>query len=233
MISLLIPTRGRHHRLPELLNSLQETCQREFEVLFATDDDDNTNIEEIIKNYKNISIKHIVTKKQKLGNYYNLLLPLCSGNILFYGADDIVFRTLGWDVIIAKEFDKYWDEILLISTYEIDNYLPVHGFISNRSCKILGYVFPDYFEHGYLDRWLHDMYRQINRFTYIPNIYIEHKHWHADKSLYDDTYDHMNRKDSFGKTPDDRDKLIFHKKTKERERDAKILIKRSKSISLL
>ena len=45
---------------------------------------------------------------------------------------------------------------------------------------------PPYFCADYVDTWLDDVARKINRIKYLPNVITEHMHFSVNKSKYDE-----------------------------------------------
>lgn len=196
MISIIIPTKGRVQNLIKVFKSLNDTVYNpnDVEVVFYVDrDDDDT--KDFFKNDADKHIKFIPTSvvvgdKVNLAETYNRAYKKASGDIIMYSADDVMFRTKHWDVLVREEFDRYEDDICLV--FGADGVQPIgtlatHGFLTRKAIDILGYVHPPEMGYNYSDNWLTDIYRKIDRMCYTP-VYFEHCHWGVGKAEYDDTY---------------------------------------------
>lgn len=136
-------------------------------------------------------IKVTVGPRISISEAWNLIAAKASGSILMLCADDLLFRTEGWDKLIAQEFEKVLDRIVLV--YGRDGYqdeaLATHPFLHRNWMKTVGYFVPPYFTASYDDTWLNDVADMIGRKRFVPEVLIEHMHPAAGKALSDQTYD--------------------------------------------
>jgi len=224
MISLLIPTRKRTNNVSRLVESIKNTTTdlTNIELCFYLDDDDNESLELVSTIANTISTKAVqgtYIESQRTPTFFmqNELSKLCTGPIIFYGADDIVFRTKNWDIVINNLFDKYEDKILL--AYAPDGFqsgsVPVatHGFIHRNWIDLIGYLFPNIFNVAYNDTWLTEISELIHRRFYLTDMYIEHMHPAANKAKWDDVY--LSKKETNGN-----EKLIYEQLNFKRLEDA-------------
>ena len=115
---------------------------------------------------------------------------MATGNIIMFAADDIVFRTPQWDVIVQKKFDEYEDKILFV--YGEDGYqkgrIGTHGFIHRYWMELLGYVLPPKLASTYTDEWITELSERVGRRCYMPELLIEHLHPAVGKAPMDVIY---------------------------------------------
>lgn len=213
-ISILIPSRKRVHRLGELLASLRATVPHDgIEVIVAVDEDDDTKayFKLLTLEYADIKSKLLIGEKPKyLSTIYASMFKASSGDIICYCADDVRFETMNWDRYVRARFER--EPVLLYYDADHSGLCPIHGFVSRIACERIGYLFPPGFEHGYIDQWLHRVYRKIDRCRGCREVVMDHVHWHRDPSLLDSTYRVRSMDISpDGKTCDDRDKELFEK----------------------
>ena len=104
-------------------------------------------------------------------------------------ADDVIFRTQGWDTKIVSEFNQIEDKIGFI--YPNDGHngeaLGTHGFFHKNWFNTLSYISPPIFTVDYSDNYTMDVAKLINRCFYRSDILIEHMHWTIGKSEFDST----------------------------------------------
>jgi len=121
---------------------------------------------------------------------YNELYRIATGELFMFAADDIAFRTKGWDTIVSKEFDKYNDKILFV--YGEDGFqhgrIGTHGFLHNNWIETVGYILPPKLASSYTDEWITELAIRVKRKCYIPDLLIEHFHPAAGKAPTDTTY---------------------------------------------
>ena len=104
-------------------------------------------------------------------------------------ADDVIFRTNGWDTAVIEEFNKLDDKIGFV--YPNDGHhgenLGTHGFFHKNWFNTLGYISPPIFNVDYSDNYVMNVAKGVERCIYLPNILIEHMHWTFGKSDFDVT----------------------------------------------
>jgi len=129
---------------------------------------------------------------------HNAMLKEVVGPIIHQGADDIVYRTKGWDTAVKKAFDQFEDKIALV--YAPDGFqngsVPIctHGFFHRNWIDLIGYINPPHFHIAYGDTWVTEVAEMIGRRVYLEEIVIEHIHPAANKAAWDATYtDHLKR----------------------------------------
>jgi glycosyltransferase involved in cell wall biosynthesis len=192
--SIIIPTKDRAIAVNELVESIYSTSDNfeKVEICFYIDNDDNeskTCILQLIEKYgKNIKYTSS-EKKINLSQMWNCAYEnISTGEIIMLCADDIRFRTKSWDTIIKNEFLKVNDKILLVFGDDLiqNEKLATHSFIHRKWVEISGFWLPPYFCADYVDTWLDDVARKINRIQYLPNVITEHMHFSVNKSKYDE-----------------------------------------------
>lgn len=186
MISILVPTRHRLEMMKRFVKSGLETADNPYQIEFVTyiADDDNCYDSWIYP--KNVKFKKGPRK----------MLSLCyewergQGPIYMLGADDIIFRTGGWDTKVKQEFKKYPDGIVLVygndgdpDTKKVNAAIP---FIHRNWIEALGRFLPPYFNGDFTDTWLTALADGVGRKVKI-DIYTEHMHPAFKKRELDDT----------------------------------------------
>ena len=160
--------------------------------MYIDEDDSETQeaIDGLRKDFPDLRILCCCGTKVLLAQTYNILYMHSGASIMFSGADDIVFRTQGWDDEIRREFASVPDQILLV--YGDDclqrEKLCTHPFISRRAAEVCGYFYPNIEGVSLTDIWLFLMYKNIDRLKYRADMVIEHMHWTRNLASYDETY---------------------------------------------
>lgn len=188
-ISILVPTRKRILSVQELIKTIFLTAFdiNNIEVIFYIDEDDKESKE--MFNFLFPTIKLVIGPRIILSQCWNECYKISTGDILMHCGDDIRFRTMYWDQMVRKEFDKVPDRILQVfgdDGIQHQN-LATHSFIHRNWVKIVGYFVPPYFSSDFNDTWLDFVARQLNRQVYLPTLVTEHMHWLVNKGVKDKT----------------------------------------------
>lgn len=192
MISILCPTRNRVSGLSRMWQSALDTADNPYSlelVLYVDYDDEETN--KFLQS--NLSEALVIRSNPEKPEIYSNLHNICCKNSthdIFMGcADDVVFRTTGWDTAVIEEFNKLDDKIGFV--YPNDGHhgknLGTHGFFHKNWFNTLGYVAPPIFNVDYSDNYVMNVSKAINRCIYLPSVLVEHMHWTFGKGIFDST----------------------------------------------
>ena len=190
IFSISCPTRGRPQNVRRFIESIKSTSDNfsDIEILFYVDDDADSFPDDVLS----FNVRKIKGKRVWITLAHNILYSNSNGEIIFYGGDDAVFKTTGWDSLVKKSFDLSEDKILLV--YGNDNGLygskiAIHGFVHKKWVEALGYfAYPG--RGSSMDRWVTEVAKKLNRATYLESIVIEHIHYRqgAASAEFDKTY---------------------------------------------
>lgn len=197
-ISLLAPTRGRSDQIERFWYSALDLAKLpdDLEASFYIDEDDIDSIYAVDGLRGNVRYK-IGSRMPTLSHAWNEAWKNSTGEIYMMAADDLIFRSLGWDVVIREEFEKQEDRILLV--YGSDGYvkhdggLATHPFIHRNWTDVIGYFAPPYFWHSKNDSWLTIIAKKLERLNFIPYLLFEHMHPGFRKGLWDRTYEEAKK----------------------------------------
>lgn len=189
MISVLLPTRKRPNQLEHMIKSLKEVSCKFPEICIYVDNDDRAMIDKLNYFVDNYGVVCSIGPRLIFTDYWNKCYEKATGDILMMAADDIVFRTSGWDVMVEEEFAKYDDKIIAVCGHDtyIGVCIPSHPILHRRWVETVGYFSPPGFAHGACDYWIDDVSKFIQRQRFLPFI-TEHMHHLAGKSAIDETY---------------------------------------------
>lgn len=172
MISILCPSRGRPKLAANMVNTAKSTSNSKVEILVYVNDDDPT-----LDEYKSlIKKKHLVIGPDRSPAYsWNMLAEQSVYDILFLIGDDASFNTLGWDTIIANEFNKIPDKIACVypRTKGLSSRKNNHFCLHKNWINCLGYFVPPQFWHWYVDTWTRSIAEKLNRYIRLDNIDLD------------------------------------------------------------
>lgn len=193
---ILVPSRGRAHRIEECLESLVEMT-KVSDIIVCLDEDDQE------KYKRNFPVEyHIGPKPKRIGlnEKMNRMLPMVTAkyDYLLWAADDTVAKTPGWDEILV---DTIRDIPLGIS-YPNDLFqkanLPSNGTCFDiRIPKVLGYIAPPKLFHLYMDNFWKLLGEELGTLRYREDVILEHNHFINKKAPPDTTYMTINSREMY------------------------------------
>lgn len=193
-ISLLCPTRNRPGKMAKMWKSAVETAANPdaVEVVFYLDNDDVAGMcgLRLAAGVRPQQVRAVIGSRMILSKCWNAAAEIARGDIFMHCGDDIVFRSAGWDSVVAEKMAAFDDRIAFVYGRDGigDERLGTHGFIHREWARVTGYVVPPLFSSDYNDTWLNEVADRVGRKVYTPDIYTEHLHFGARKSALDRTY---------------------------------------------
>ena len=189
LISILVPTRNRPKNVKRLISSALKTADypSRVEFVFYVDEDDSS----FDINFRNTKIIVVRGPRIWISLAFNILYTNSNGEIIMYGADDIVFRTKGWDSFVRNSFNNIEDKICLVYAndgVQQSQEIARHGFIHRRWFNVTGTAFPA-LRGMPIDLWCTEIARLLNRVVFLDKVVIEHIHFRqGKKAKLDQTY---------------------------------------------
>lgn len=191
----IVPSRGRPHKIVELIEAW-ETTRTEAKLLIIVDADDPTEPE-----YRKVACETPPWVNWLLGGTggVGMVPPLnfaanhfvSKHAIIGFMGDDHRPRTPSWDRMIQGAFDDgalmaYGNDLLQ------GQVLPTAVAMDSRIIKRLGYMAPPTLHHLYVDNFWRTLGEKIGRLAYLPGCIIEHMHPVAGKAPWDAEYTRVN-----------------------------------------
>ncbi len=195
-ISILVPTRGRPALLLDFLQSIIDTTMdlNNIEVVLAIDKDD-CSYDEMQWPDGHLKIVKTIAPQSSMGSLNTRCFDNSCGELIILGNDDVVFRTKGWDQILVEESRRYPDRIFLMFARDgIKNAtFACFPILSRKCCSLIGNPFPEIYKGDGIDSHLFDIFLKLkdyghDRFCYLSNVYMEHRHISNGKGDRDATY---------------------------------------------
>ena len=184
LIQLAVPTRGRPDAFNRMVKSALTTAVDPESILIVArvDTDDPSP-------YENEHAEIRRGPRRSLGTAFDQASE-GPGEIVMMCADDIRFRTEGWDKQVREAFEVWDDRIGLVYGRDgiHDQALATHGFVSRTWIDTVGCFVPSQLVGDFPDMWLTELASKAKRIQYLPEVYTEHLHPIAQKASMDDTY---------------------------------------------
>lgn len=191
-ISLLVPTRGRPGQILTMWHSalLNADDKNSLELVLYLDEDEPQMVDYLLFVRAVDHISYRVGPRYVLSNMWNDCSDRATGDILWHGNDDVLFRTNHWDTAVREAFNSQPDRILLVHGRDgyHDAKMSVLGFLHRRWMEAVGYFVPPYFVSDYNDLWLSEVADMIGRRRFLPEVYTEHMHPVFGKGPLDQTH---------------------------------------------
>lgn len=191
-------------------------CLEKIEVLSYLQTDD-PKVSEYVQRF--IFQREVTGPRITMSDMWNALIPCASprADIFMLAADDVIFKTFGWDLQIEKAFAEVPDKILLAFADDggpNGKRFASLPFVSRRWVEVVGYFTGPGFSADYSDTWPNDVADMIERKKYV-DVLIEHAHVVWGKAPDDKTY--QENRERWNR---DRPDLLYARRFPERERDA-------------
>jgi len=178
-------SRNRPDRCEVMIESFLKTFQEDSKLfIYVCDSDDS------IEKYMELKQKYSGRIEIEIGPYKNLIEVLNYGpskypNMDFYHEvnDDHIFRTVGWDTKLSEVLEGK-----VGISYGFTHNLPSSIMISGEMIRKLGFFAYPKFQHLYVDNYFKEIGLFLNCLIYVPDVMIEHVHYHYGKCANDDVY---------------------------------------------
>lgn len=118
---------------------------------------------------------------------WNEAWRLATGEIACLAADDIVFRTPGWDERVEAEFAAVPDKVLMIYADDgTKRQAPVNPFVHRRWIEAVGLFTPHDFQGWFADEWVWTLAAELGRVRFLDDVRITHlRRPHGDATYRD------------------------------------------------
>jgi hypothetical protein len=182
MISVLLPSRGRPEGVVRLWDSLVAKTSGEWEMIVRLDDDDASPYPPLT------DVRYLRGPRGVLSDLWNDAWRQAQGNIFALCADDVIYRTQGWDRIVGDAFPA--DGIAYVHGDDLGGKgqtLGTLGFLHRNWTDAVGTFTPPYFVCDYADLWLNEIADNLGRRVFVP-IVTEHMHPAFGKAPVDQTH---------------------------------------------
>ncbi|MGE0671327.1 MAG: glycosyltransferase family 2 protein [Parachlamydiales bacterium] len=195
-ISILVPTRGRPGRLLDFLHSVIETSANpaNVEVVLGIDEDDRS-YDQMQWPDTPLKIVKTIAPQATMGSLNTRCMDNSCGKLIILGNDDVLFRTKGWDEIVARESKRFPDGVFLMFAKDgiKDDAFPCFPILSRQCCSLIEDPFPKLYRGDGIDSHIFDIFLRLkdfgyDRFCYLSDVYMEHRHISNGKGDVDAIY---------------------------------------------
>lgn len=195
-ISVICPSRGRPERWAEMVDSVYRTASHPERVTVEVMiDADDHRVADYVNNARlRCSIFVNGEGRKSAPALYDALAKAAGGELLIAAADDVVFRTPGWDVACDRLFAEFPDGLAVGYFNDGRNRDKVEHFITSAAwVKAIGYFMFGGYEHFSADEHVGEIARLAGRLRHLPTVILEHLHFKYGKAVKDETYAEKRR----------------------------------------
>lgn len=197
---VVVPSRGRPHTVPELVEAFAETCAADTWLLFAVDESDPT-----VEHYVNRALDRVggsvtvacrVYSSSSMVEALNFAVLQAVGQfkdlvaVGFLG-DDHRPRTKGWDRAYLDAL-KSSPGIVYGNDLFQGGEIPTQCAMSASWVRALGFMAAPVLTHLYVDNYWLTLGKATGCITYLPDVVVEHVHPLAGKAEWDVGYARVN-----------------------------------------
>lgn len=190
---MIVPSRGRPSNVKRLMEAFDDTREGPADMLICVDEDDPKRGE-----YQQLSlhanVRMEIGPRLRLGGTLNEAGLANAGQYFALGfmGDDHRPRTQGWDQKLIWALQELGSGIAYGNDLIQGPALPTAVGMTSDIVATLGYMVPAGLVHLYIDSAWKALGEAMGRFTYLPDVIIEHLHPIAGKALSDAGYEEVN-----------------------------------------
>lgn len=186
-VSLLCPTRGRPQAFVAMVDSALTTAgdPDSVEVVAVVDSDDR----ELATYVFPTSAQVVNGDSRNMSDLWNAGADVATADVMMLCADDLRFRSFGWDDLVLDEFERWPDRLVNVwgDDGNENGQRATHPFLHRRWVDLFGRFTPPHFVADYCDLWLYEVAAACGRSRQLPGLFIEHMHISLGKSPDDET----------------------------------------------
>jgi hypothetical protein len=181
---ILVPTRERPENALRLVQAVTATAALKTDIIFAVDDDDQS--------YDDADLRPAVMlrgPRRDMPAWTNDLAAALAEDYFFLASlgDDHVPVTPGWDEKLVTALSgrtgvAYGNDLHQGAQW------PTAAVMPSRLVTALGYMCPSCLGHLFADCFWKRLGTDLGALEYLPDVIIEHRHPHAGKAEWDDSY---------------------------------------------
>jgi hypothetical protein len=165
-LTVNICTRGRPQLLAQTIETyLSLATLPTTTVMISTDDDDPASVD-VARRYIDRCAVSVEPREDSLGEKFNRALRIAPGAAYLFSSDYAHVTTLGYDARIMKAAALFPDGIGCVYTHMANLSFPVGQIITAGLAERLGYLYPAWFPYWFVDHWIDDIARSIDRIVH-------------------------------------------------------------------
>ena len=181
----IVPTRGRPESVQRFADAFYANSDGNAELVFGIDLDDETKYPEGLTYSRN--------PRARFSGTLNNVTRRNQGYFAYFAAgDDHLIETPHFDTIILDELHSLGTGFVYGADGLMNEFLPTAGAMTGNVIKTLGYMSLPELIHLYVDNWWKDLFTEIGKLKYLPDLKISHLHPSGGFTAWDEQYKEVN-----------------------------------------
>lgn len=231
-VTILVPSRGRPQRLYDMIDSARLTAEFPSQIwVEVRADEDDVELDEYRKVCEQLAgyfapVRLLVGPRITAAKSSNELARRAPGEVFAVVADDVLFRTRGWDRMAFDMLRRFPDGLFVAAANAGDGRVRCNHWFTGRGwVNLFGGVMPEHFEHFCPDEWVEAVATACGRYLFLQGVLLEHMHKKlrnkdgARKAPDDEIYRSKRTSDAAGRSMSDRDIARWHELGAQRRAD--------------
>jgi hypothetical protein len=170
-LAINLATRGRPEIVRETIErTLGNITSLDTKFVVSVDDDDEATIEALRSHYivRDVGVEvSIEPREDTLGEKYNRVLKLYpDADVYLVMVDYAPQITHGFDQKILEAAKVFPDGIGVVYNWWANLSFPGINAVTRKLTDLMGYLYPPYFPYWFVDHWLDDIARLIDRISF-------------------------------------------------------------------
>lgn len=169
-------TRGRPKVAAETIERTLSNITRKDTTLMVLLDEDDETLPEFMRIFSKaypplyLSVR---AREDSRGQKYDRALIECTADVYLPTCDYAPILTKGFDELILDAAAKFPDGIGCVYTDMANMSFPYYQGVTAKLVKLMGYIYPPYFPFWFIDHWLDDISRMVDRISHAP-VAVDH-----------------------------------------------------------
>lgn len=181
----IVPTRGRPESVSRFAEAFYRNSDGNADLVFGIDDDDETKYPNGLQYEKN--------PRARFSGTLNNVVAKRPGHFAYFAAgDDHLIETPGFDSIILDELNRLGTGFVYGADGLMNEFLPTAGAMTGDVVETLGYMSLPELIHLYVDNWWKDLFSEVGKLSYLPDLRISHLHPSGGFTAWDEQYKEVN-----------------------------------------
>jgi hypothetical protein len=163
-------TRGRHKIIVETVKrTLPNIVRADTTFMLLVDDDDQPTIDALqqFAEHPNVLIS-VKPREDTRGEKYDRALTEAPADVYLPSCDYAPIMTRGFDQLILDAAAIFPDGIGVVYTEMANATFPAYQGVTAKLVEKIGYIYPPWFPFWFIDHWMDDLAKLIDRISYAP-----------------------------------------------------------------
>lgn len=172
-LTINLCTRDRPALLVNTLNKTLPNIKDNNTCLMVSIDDDDEKSVAVAKQYGDDILLNIKPREDSLGEKFNRALE-APADVYLYMVDYAPILTKGFDQLVLDAACQFPDGVGCVYTNMANATFPATQAVTAKLAEFMGFIYPPYFPYWFIDHWVDEVVRMIDRIVYAD---VKMDHW--------------------------------------------------------